>query len=127
MTTNYFNAYTQALGALRLIPIYLDSPGVVSRATLIGAASDAIDLLDSIPCRTVELAEVFRCVNNVIHEGQTAYVTPTNSPEYPFGAVVADATGHVCAAAMGKSKEGLAELIRLKLLPPSVGLGEDAA
>ncbi|MDG2968405.1 hypothetical protein PUN49_15330 [Pseudomonas extremaustralis] len=127
MTTNYFNAYTQALGALRLIPIYLDSPGVVSRATLIGAASQAIDLLDSIPCRTVELAEVFRCVNNVIHEGQTAYVTPTNSPEYPFGAVVADATGHVCAAAMGKSKEGLAELIRLKLLPPSVGLGEDAA
>lgn len=126
MTTNYFNAYTQALGALRLIPIYLDSPGVVSRATLIGAASQAIDLLDSIPCRTVELAEVFRCVNNVIHEGQTAYVTPTNSPEYPFGAVVADATGHVCAAAMGKSKEGLAELIRLKLLPPSVGLGEDA-
>lgn len=127
MTTNYFNAYTQALGALRLIPIYLDSPGVVSRATLIGAASEAIDLLDSIPCRTVELAEVFRCVSNVIHEGQTAYVTPTNSPEYPFGAVVADATGHVCAAARGKSKEGLAELIRLKLLPQSVGLGEDAA
>ena len=127
MTTNYFNAYTQALGALRLIPIYLDSPGVVSRATLIGAASEAIDLLHSIPCSTVELAEVFRCVNNVIHEGQTAYVTPTNSPEHPFGAVVADATGHVCAAAMGKSKEGLAELIRLKLLPPSVGLGEDAA
>jgi hypothetical protein len=127
MTTNYFNAYTQALGALRLIPIYLDSPGVVSRATLIGAASEAIDLLDSIPCRTVELAEVFRCVNNVIHEGQTAYVTPTNSPEYPFGAVVADATGHVCAAARGKSKEGLAELIRLKLLPQSAGLGEDAA
>lgn len=126
MTTNYFNAYTQALGALRLIPIYLNSPGVVSRATLIGAASEAIDLLGSIPCRTVELAEVFRCVNNVIHEDQTAYVTPTNSPEYPFGAVVADAAGHVCAAAMGKSKESLAELIRLKLLPPTVGQGEDA-
>ena len=127
MTTNYFNAYTQALGALRLIPIYLDSPGVVSRATLIGATSEAIDLLGSIPCRVVELAEVYRCVSNVIHEGQTAYVTPTNSPEYPFGAVVADAKGQICAAGMGKSKEGLAELIRLKLVPQSEGFGEDAA
>ncbi|MEX3777809.1 hypothetical protein [Pseudomonas sp. MYb118] len=127
MKTNYFNAYTQALGALRLIPIYLDSPGVVSRATLIGAASEAIDLLDSMPCRTVELAEAFRCVNGVIQEGQTAYVTPTNSPEFPFGAVVADEKGQICAAARGKSKEGLAEMIRLKLLPPSEGIGEDAA
>lgn len=127
MKTNYFNAYTQALGALRLIPIYLASPGVVSRATLIGAASEAIDLLGSMPCRTVELAEVFRCVNDVIQEGQVAYVTPTNSPEYPFGAVVADAKGQICAAAKGKSKEGLAELIRLKLVPRAEGLGEDAA
>ncbi|KQZ80672.1 hypothetical protein [Pseudomonas sp. Root562] len=127
MTTNYYNAYTQALGALRLIPIYLDSVGVVSRATLIGAASEAIDLLGSIPCRTIELAEVFRCVNNVIQDGQVAYVTPTNSPEYPFGAVVTDAKGQICAAAMGKSKEGLAELIRLKLVPQSEGFGEDAA
>jgi hypothetical protein len=127
MTTNYYNAYTQALGALRLIPIYLDSVGVVSRATLIGAASEAIDLLDSIPCRTLELAEVFRCVNGVIQEGQVVYVTPTNSPEYPFGAVVADENGQICAAAKGKSKEGLAELIRLKLVPRSEGFGEDTA
>ena len=127
MKTNYFNAYTQALGALRLIPIYLDSPGVVSRATLIGAASEAIDQLGSMPLRTVELAEVFRCVNNVIQDGQVAYVTPTNSPEHPFGAVITDAEGHICAAAMGKSKEGLAELIRLKLVPRSEGFGEEAA
>ena len=127
MKTNYFNAYTQALGALRLIPIYLDCPGVVSRATLIGAAGEAIDLLDSMPCRTVELAEVFRCVNDVIQEGQVAYVTPTNSPEFPFGAVVADEKGQICAAAMGKSKEGLAEMIRLKLLPPREGFGEEVA
>lgn len=127
MKTNYFNAYTQALGALRLIPIYLDSPGVVSRATLIGAASEAIDLLDNVPCRTLELAEVFRCVNNVIQDGQVAYVTPTNSPEYPFGAVVTDEKGQICAAGMGKSKEGLAELIRLKLMPRPEGFGEVAA
>lgn len=127
MNTKYVNTHMQALAALQLIPIYLHSNGVVSRATLIGAASEAAALLGSIPSQALELADVFRCVNNVIHEGQTAYVTPTNSPEYPFGAVVADAQGHVCAAGMGKSKEGLAELIRLKLLPPTVGHGEDAA
>ncbi|WP_443693013.1 hypothetical protein ACRZ5O_06580 [Pseudomonas protegens] len=64
MKTNYFNAYTQALGALALIPIYLTSPGTVSKATLI------------------------------------------------------------CAAARGASKEGLTELIRLKLQPTEVGAGE---
>jgi hypothetical protein len=127
MTTNYFNAYTQALGAFRLIPIFLGSLGVVSRATLIGAACEGIDLLKSTPCRTTELAEVFRFINNVIQDGQVAYVTPTNSPEYPFGAVVADTKGHICAAAMGKNKEDLAELIRLKLARPSEGLGEASA
>ena len=127
MKTNQANAYTQALGALKLIPIFLNCPGVISRATLIGASTEAVQLLESIPALSTELAEVFRCVNNVIYEGQIAYVTPTNSPEYPFGAVVADAKGNVCAAGMGKSKESLAELIRLKLVPPTEGFGEDAA
>ena len=127
MKTNQLNAYTQALGALKLIPIYLTCPGVISRATILGASNEAIQLLESMPALSTELAEVFRCVNNVIHEGQTAYVTPTNSPEYPFGAVVADAAGNICAAGIGKSKEGLAELIRLKLVPPPEGFGEDAA
>lgn len=63
----------------------------------------------------------------VIGAGQIAYVTPTRCPEYPYGAVVADETGNVCAAAKGKSKEGLAELIRLKLLPPTEGFGEEVA
>ncbi|MGX0889018.1 hypothetical protein AB7M22_001026 [Pseudomonas sp. ADAK2 TE3594] len=127
MKTNYYNAYTQAVGTLKLIPIYLNCPGVISRATLVGAATEAVQLLESMPSLSVELAEVFRSVNAVILEGQTAYVTPTNSPEFPYGAVVADQKGHVCAAAMGRSKEGLAELIRLKLLPQAEGYGEDAA
>lgn len=127
MSINYINAHMQALGSLRLIPIYLNSPGIVSRAQLVGAASEAEQLLCSVPMRVLELADVFRCVNNVIHEGQIAYVTPTNSPEFPFGAVVSDENGNVCAAAMGKSKEGLAEMIRLKLLPPTEGHGEKTA
>lgn len=72
----------------------------------------------------VDLAEVHRCVNSVIQPGQTAYITSTIIPETPFGAVVADEFGQVCAAARGASKEGLAELIRHKLQLGSVGAGE---
>ncbi len=121
------NAITQAIGALKLVPMFLNHPTVISRATLIGASAEAVQLLESLPPVSAELAEVFRCVDAVISEGQIAYVTPTKSPEYPYGAVVADQHGNVCAAAIGKSKDGLAELIRLKLRPPSEGFGEDAA
>ncbi|WMJ01370.1 hypothetical protein RBU55_07405 [Pseudomonas chlororaphis subsp. aurantiaca] len=124
MTINYLNAHTQALGALQLVPIFLNSSGIVSRATLLGASTEAAQLLGSIPCRVLELADVFRCVNDVIQPGQTAYVTPTNSPETPYGAVVADKNGQVCAVATGRSKEGLAELIRFQLQPAPVGYGE---
>ena len=126
MKTNQANAYTQALGALKLIPIFLNCPGVISRATLIGASTEAVQLLEGMPVLSTELAEVFRSVNNVIQDAQVVYVTPTNSPEYPFGAVVTDEKGQICAAAMGKSKEGLAEMIRLKLVPRSEGFGEEA-
>ncbi|MDP1346582.1 hypothetical protein, partial [Klebsiella pneumoniae] len=76
---------------------------------------------------SVELAEVFRCVDAVVGEGQVAYVTPVKCPEYPYGAVIADAKGNVRAAAKGKTKEGLAELIRLKLVPQKEGHGEESA
>ena len=121
------NAINSAVGALKLVPMYLNHPTVISRATLIGASAEAVALLESLPCVSVELAEVFRCVDAVIAEGQVAYVTPVKCPEYPYGAVVADAKGNVLAAAKGKSKEGLAELIRLKLVPRKEGYGEESA
>ncbi|MFL1501129.1 hypothetical protein ACI77J_09585 [Pseudomonas sp. O64] len=121
------NAINSAVGALKLVPMYLNHPTVISRATLIGASAEAVALLESLPCVSVELAEVFRCVDAVIADDQVAYVTPVKCPEYPYGAVVADAEGNVLAAAKGKSKEGLAELIRLKLVPQKEGQGEDSA
>lgn len=120
-------AINSAVGALKLVPMYLNHPTVISRSTLIGASAEAVALLEALPCVSVELAEVFRCVDAVIAEGQVAYVTPVKCPEYPYGAVVADAKGNVLAAAKGKSKEGLAELIRLKLVPQKEGHGEESA
>ncbi|WP_042956603.1 hypothetical protein [Pseudomonas brassicacearum] len=121
------NAINSAVGALKLVPMLLNHPTVISRATLIGASAEAVELLEALPCVSVELAEVFRCVDAVIGDGQVAYVTPVNCPEYPYGAVVADAKGNVLAAAKGKSKEGLAELIRLKLVPQMEGHGGGSA
>ena len=121
------NAINSAVGALKLVPMYINHPTVISRATLIGASAEAVALLEALPSVSVELAEVFRCVDAVIAEGQVAYVTPVKCPEYPYGAVVADAKGNVLAAAKGKSKEGLAELIRLKLVPRKEGHGEESA
>jgi hypothetical protein len=121
------NAINSAVGALKLVPMFLNHPTVISRATLIGASAEAVELLEALPCVSVELAEVFRCVDAVIGDGQVAYVTPVNCPEYPYGAVVADAMGNVLAAAKGKSKEGLAELIRLKLVPQMEGHGGGSA
>ncbi len=120
-------AINSAIGALKLVPMYLNHPTVISRATLIGASAEAVALLEALPCVSVELAEVFRCVDAVIAEGQVAYVTPVKCPEYPYGAVVADAKGNILAAAKGKSKEGLAELIRHKLVPRKEGHGEESA
>lgn len=119
-------AINQAVGALKLVPMFLNHPTVISRATLIGATTEALELLQGLPPVSAELAEVFRRVDAVIQEGQVAYVTPTRCPERPYGAVVADAHGRLCATATGKTKEGLAELIRLQLLPPSEGYGEPA-
>lgn len=120
------NAITSAVGALKLVPLFLNHPTVISRATLTGAAVEALTLLEGLPPAAVELIEAFRCVDQVIGEGHVAYVTPTNSPEYPLGAVVADTQGHIRATATGKTKEGLAELIRLKLGHPQEGPGENA-
>lgn len=121
------NVITQAIGALKLVPIFVNNPAIISRATLIGASAEAVALLEALPAVTAELAEVFQCVDAVINDGQIAYVTPTRCPEYPYGAVIADSKGQICATAMGKTKEGLTELIRLKLVPQQKGCGEDAA
>ena len=120
-------AINSAVGALKLVPMYLNHPTVISRSTLIGASAEAVALLEALPCVSVELAEVFRCVDAMIAEGKDAYVTPAKYPENPHGAVVADGKGNVLAAAKGKSKEGLAETIRLKLVPRKEGHGEESA
>ncbi|MHB0844730.1 hypothetical protein ACYCGP_18095 [Stutzerimonas nitrititolerans] len=104
-----------AIGALKLVPLHFSHPSMISRATVIGAACEALARLEAMPARSNELLEAYRKVRQVLRDGDTAYVTPTTCPERPFGAVVVDATGRLAASATGKTVEGLAELIRLRL------------
>lgn len=113
------NAIRDAIVALKLVPMHFDQPHTISRSTLYGAAAEALARLERLPPAAVELAETYRAVANVCRTGDTAYVTPTTSPERPYGAVVVDATGRLAASATGKTIEGLAELIRLRLPVPA--------
>ncbi|TRO33890.1 hypothetical protein EQ845_16715 [Pseudomonas putida] len=74
----------------------------------------------------IALMEAQECINGVIQTGQFAYVIATINPELPFGAVVTNDLGEVCAAATGRNKEHLAEVVRTKLRPTEEGLGECA-
>ncbi|WEJ22984.1 hypothetical protein N0B28_06780 [Pseudomonas sp. SD17-1] len=76
--------------------------------------------------RAIALMEALDHVDTVLQPGQVAYITPTISAVHPFGAVVTNGLGEVCAAAMGSSKEHLAELISRKLQRYPEGTGERA-
>lgn len=76
--------------------------------------------------QAIALMEALDHVDTVLQPGQVAYITPTISDVHPFGAVVTNGLGEVCAAAMGSSKEHLAELISRKLQRYPEGTGERA-
>lgn len=118
------NAITHAVGALKLVPMFLEHPTIVSRATLIGATSEALAMLQGLPMVTAELAEVFRLVDAVVQKGQVAYVTPTKNTDNPYGAVVADTDGTLLAAATGSTPRQLAAAIEEQLLLKAEGSGE---
>lgn len=74
----------------------------------------------------IALMDAQECVDEVIQTAQIAYVITTINPERPFGAVVTNAQGEICAAATGCSKEHLAEAVLAQLRPAQEGLGECA-
>lgn len=111
MKTKHLHAFTRTGDTLALVPICLGSLALGQRAA------------DAPASTSNDLAEVSRRVNSVIAPGLMAFVTPTNTPGMPWGAVVADAHGHVCATARSADAQGLADLIRTKLRPLA-GSGE---
>lgn len=76
--------------------------------------------------QAIALMEALDHISTALLEGQVAYIAPTTNAEYPFGAVVTNGRGELCAAAIGTDKEHLAELLRDKLRPHPEGNGEKA-
>ncbi|WP_217476588.1 hypothetical protein [Stutzerimonas stutzeri] len=118
------NPITDAIGALKLVPIVHHHPGLVCAQAMLGAAREAVERLEAIDPAALELAEVYRVVVAELAPGQTLYVTPTTSAERPYGAVVTDAAGQLIVTAAGRTIEGLATMVRMRL---PAGCGEAVA
>ncbi|MGF6591103.1 hypothetical protein LOY37_18290 [Pseudomonas sp. B21-012] len=69
------------------------------------------------------LMEALDSVNGVLEGDQIAYITPTTNSERPFGVVVTNVQGEICAAVTGRCKNHLAESVRVKLRPTQEGAG----
>lgn len=74
--------------------------------------------------QAIAMLEALERLNEVIGADQVAYITPTTDPIHPYGAVVTNDLGEVCAAAIGTCKDHLAEAVRTQLRPKQVGSGE---
>lgn len=73
--------------------------------------------------RAIALMEALDYVSEVLPTGLRAYVTPTTDEDQPFGTVVTNDQGDICATAYGSCKLTLANAVRTKLgqLPEGYG------
>ena len=74
--------------------------------------------------RAIALMEALDCVSDVLPEGLCAYITPTIDEDHPFGTVVTNDQGDICATAYGSCKHTLADAVRTKLGQHPEGHGE---
>lgn len=74
--------------------------------------------------QAIAMLEALDRLNEVIGADQIAYITPTTDQGRPFGAVVTNDQGEICAAAISTCKEHLAEAVRTQLRPTQEGCGE---
>lgn len=73
--------------------------------------------------RAIALMEALDSVSDLLPEGLRAYITPTMDEDLPFGTVVTNDQGEICATAYGSCKLSLANAVRTKLgqLPEESG------
>jgi len=73
--------------------------------------------------RAIALMEALDSVSDLLPEGLRAYITPTMDEDLPFGTVVTNDQGDICATAYGSCKLTLANAVRTKLgqLPEEYG------
>jgi hypothetical protein len=113
------SANQHAIGALKLTSLHLDHPGVVPATVLRDACADAIALLRlNHPC-AADLGSFFCSLLAVTPRGYMPYVTLTTDPATPYACVITDADGNIVDRQLGKTIEGITEMIRLRHTEPS--------
>ncbi|WP_455887499.1 hypothetical protein [Pseudomonas rustica] len=73
--------------------------------------------------RAIALMEALDSVSDLLPEGLRAYITPTMDEDLPFGTVVTNDQGEICATAYGSCRLSLANAVLTKLgqLPEESG------
>ncbi|PAV48475.1 hypothetical protein CK486_08480 [Pseudomonas sp. HAR-UPW-AIA-41] len=119
-------AAEHAIGALKLVELHLDFPTVIDRATVRGASREAIERLQQPQdANARHLPALFCALFHRLPRGYVPHVTVTTDPQRPFGVVVTDPADNVVARQLGKTIEGLVELVAAQL--PLAGAGEARA
>lgn len=108
-----------AIGALKLAVLNIDHPGVVTRTTVQNACVEAIGRLQSNLPHADDLVRLYTQLLNVTPAGYLPHVTLTHTAPAHFGCVITDAAGNVVDRQVGKTTEGIAELIRLRFTRPT--------
>lgn len=106
-----------AIGALKLVALHLDHPTVVSPALLRAASSEAIERLQNHIPHADDLGRLYAALIAVTPRGHLPHVTLTKDPAVPYGAVITDASGVIVTRQIGKSIEGLTQIIALRFPP----------
>ena len=107
-----------AIGALKLAVLNIDHPGVVRPSIVQTAAVDAIGRLQSNQPHADDLVRLYSQLLAVTPTGYLPHVTLTHTTPANFGCVITDAAGNVVDRQIGKTTEGIAELIRLRFTRP---------
>jgi len=107
-----------AIGALKLAVLNIDHPGVIRPSIVQTAAVEAIGRLQSNQPHADDLVRLYTQLLAVTPAGYLPHVTLTQASSSAFGCVITDAAGNVVDRQVGKTTEGIAEIIRLRFTRP---------
>lgn len=112
-----------AIGVAKLALFHLDHPQLISERTLRATCEEAIQRFQRprVP-HADDLVELYSRLVAVTPRGLIPYVTLTGQPETPYGCVLANEAGQLVDCQIGKTVDGLVQLIASRHQP--VGRGE---
>lgn len=116
MTSSPIN---QAIGALKLASLNIDHPGTIRAATVQTACSEAIGRLQNNQPHADDLVRLYAQLLNVTPPGHWPHVTLIDDAPLRFGCVITDAAGNLVDRQVGKTIEGITEMIRLRFTRPT--------